>query len=307
MTAADTPDFAESRQVPVFDSGAPSIWRRAQRVWEYRELLSSLTRKEIKVQYKDSALGFLWTLLNPLLYLAVFSVVFTAFLKAGVPFYGLFLLSGLLAWTLFANGLGGATSSVVGNGSLVQKVWFPREILPLAAIGSAIFTFFFQFVVLVIALIVFTRSPEWKFLPLLVPAMAVTVLWAVGMGLLLSSLNVLYRDVQHFLELLLLAWFWMTPVVYQYDFVGDTLVDWFGTDRVAMLNPMVPVVTTFQRVIYNPTHAMGTPAQDQFDMMYRSGFWYLENLALSGLLAVVVLFIGLKVFGRLEADFGEEL
>lgn len=303
---AHTPDFSESR-IPVFDSATPNLWRRGQRVWEYRELLSSLTKKEVKVKYKDSFLGFIWTLLNPLLYLVVFSIVFTAFLKAGVPFYGLFLLSGLLAWTLFSNGLGGATSSIVGNSALVQKVWFPREVLPLAAIGSAIVTFFFQFVVLIVALVAFRRSPEWAFLPLILPALVVTVLWSMALGAVLSALNVLYRDVQHFLELLLLAWFWMTPIVYQYDFIGDTLNDAFGYDRLSMLNPLTSVVTTMQRVIYNPAHAIGTDAQGAFDLMYRPASWYLLNLTVSGVAGVVVLLIGIRVFGRLEADFGEEL
>ncbi len=304
---APSPEITGARQAPVFESAVPSMWRRFQRIWAYRELLLTMTKKEVKVKYKDSFLGFLWTLLNPLLYLVVFSIVFSAFLKAGVPLYGVFLLSGLLAWTLFSTGLSGATMSIVGNASLVKKVWFPREILPLAAIGSALVTFFFQFIVLVVALAVFQRSPEWKFLPLLLPALAVTVLWAMALGIVFAGLNVLYRDVGHFLELLLLAWFWLTPIVYQYDLVSDKVADIFGTGRIAMLNPLASVILTMQRVIYNPAHSIGTPSQDLFDTMYRSGVWYLENLAFSGVFGLVVLVIGIKIFSRIEADLGEEL
>ena len=107
-------------------------------MWEYRELLGNLIRKELKVKYKNSALGFLWSLLNPMLYLVVFYVVFTSSSPPSIPYFPIFLLSGLLPWNLFSAGLGGGTGSIVSNAGLVNKVWFPREILPLASIGAAL-------------------------------------------------------------------------------------------------------------------------------------------------------------------------
>ena len=306
MTASRAPEPPRLRY-PVVETSRPSLVRRVARIWEYRELLSSLTRKEVKVRYKDSILGFIWTLLNPLMYLVVFSLVFATFLRAAVPLYGLFLLAGLLAWTLFSTGTSAATASITGNGSLVQKVWFPREILPLSAVGSALVTFFFQFVVLIVALAVFERSPAWEYLPLLAPALVVTLLWATGLGVLLSALNVLYRDIQHLLELLMLAWFWLTPIVYQYDMVADELVRRDLPEWLAMLNPFTPVVLVFQRVIYNPEHELGTPAEDSFNFMYRGMDWYVGHLAVSGAVALVLLLVAVRVFGNIEADFGEEL
>jgi len=306
VTASRAPEPPRLRY-PVVETTRPSLVRRVARIWEYRELLSSLTRKEVKVRYKDSILGFFWTLLNPLMYLVVFSLVFATFLRAAVPLYGLFLLAGLLAWTLFSTGTSAATASITGNGSLVQKVWFPREILPLSAVGSALVTFFFQLVVLVAALVVFQRAPAWGYLPLLVPALLVTLLWATALGVLLSALNVLYRDIQHLLEVLMLAWFWLTPVVYQYDLVADELVRRDLPEWLAMLNPFTPVVLVFQRVIYNPEHELGTPAQASFDFMYRGFEWYATHLAASGAIAFALLLVGVRVFGRIEADFGEEL
>lgn len=306
MTASRAPEPPRLRY-PVVETTRPSALRRARRVWEYRELLSSLTRKEVKVRYKDSILGFVWTLLNPLMYLIVFSIVFATLLRASVPFYGLFLLSGLLAWTLFSTGVSGATSAITGNASLVQKVWFPREILPLSAVGSAFVTFLFQLAVLGIALAVFTRSPDWALLWLMIPAVAVTMLWATALGIVFSALNVLYRDIQHLVELVMLAWFWLTPIVYQYDILGRELVARGLPERFAMLNPIVPVVVAIQRVIYNPTHSLGTPNEEGFALMYRPAGWYLVNLGASGLVALVVLVVGLRIFGRIEADFGEEL
>lgn len=312
MTAAtpdrrEPPDRRSQYEIRENRTVAPSFGQRVRRVWEYRELLSSLTRRELKVKYKDSILGFIWTLLNPLLYLVVFSIVFAVFLETNVPLYGLYLLTGLLAWQMFSTGTTGATISITGNGPLVQKVWFPREILPLSAIGAALINFFFQLIVLVVALIVFQRAPAWEYLPMLLPALLVTLLWSAAFGIVLSALNVHYRDVQHFLELLFLAWFWMTPIVYQFDFMGDKLIDRGISERWAMLNPMIPVVTTFQRVIYNPTHELGSEASANFDLIMRPASWFLENLALSGAMAVVVLVIGVRIFGKLEADLGEEL
>jgi ABC-2 type transport system permease protein len=295
---------------PLVENGARSrgVIARTRDVWEYRELLGNLVRRELKVRYKDSVLGFLWTLLNPLLYLAVFSVVFGGFLRSGVPMYGLFLLSGLLAWNLFSTGVTGATGSVIMNAPLVQKVWFPREILPIAAVGASIVNFAFQLIVLGVGLVVFWHPPEWSMLPLLVPALIVTVVFAMGLGLMFSALNVYLRDVQHFLELAFLAWFWLTPVVYQYNFIATSVRDRFGAEweRLVLLNPMVAVVTTFQRVIYNPDAATD-PANDPFTLLFRPVSWYLTNLAIVGVLGVVLLVLGIKIFGRLEANLGEEI
>lgn len=306
MTAA-TPDRRARFETRENRTVAPSLVQRAARVWEYRELLTSLTRRELKIKYKDSVLGFLWTLLNPLLYLVVFSLVFTVFLRTNVPLYGVFLLSGLLAWNLFSTGVTTATISITGNGPLVQKVWFPREVLPLSAIGASLINFFFQLIVLGVALVVFQRSPEWSYLPLLLPALAVTLLWAVALGVVLSAVNVHFRDVQHFLELALLAWFWLTPVVYQFDYMGDLLIERGLSERLAMLNPLIPIATTMQRVIYNPTHELGSEAAVNFDLLQQPYTWFLGNLGISAAIGIVVLLGGIRLFGRLEADLGEEL
>ncbi|MCP3992983.1 MAG: ABC transporter permease, partial [Actinomycetia bacterium] len=226
---------------PLLENGTrpPNPIARVRDVWSYRELLTNLIRRELKVRYKNSVIGFVWTLLNPLLYLAVFTIVFAVVLRSGVPRYGLLLLSGLLAFNLFSQGLTGATVSITGNGPLVQKVWFPREILPLAAIGANLITFVFQFVILMLGMAAFRQVPEWSMLWLIIPALVVTLMMATGLGLLLSALNVYYRDFQHFLELGLLTWFWLTPVVYLYNFAGEAVIERWGegAERLTMLNP----------------------------------------------------------------------
>lgn len=302
VTATDTPPLLANA------AGPTTLWARAVSVWSYRELLLNLIRRELKVKYKDSVFGFLWTLMNPLLYMAVFSFVFSVILRSGTPNFGLLLLSGLLVFNLFSNGLRAATTSITGNGPLVQKVWFPREILPLAAIGAELVTFFFQLIILMLGLAAFRQTPEWTMLWLAIPALLAVLLLVTGLGLLLAGLNVHFRDVEHFLDIALLMWFWLTPVVYTYDLVARLLIDNYGAaaERLTVLNPVLPMVVTFQRILYNPTNFDGEE-QAQFDLMLRPTSWYLQNLGISLAVGAVMLFIGFRVFTRVEGDLGEAL
>ncbi len=278
-------------------SRRPGPVRQVVQVWQHRELLVNLVRKDLRIRYKSSLLGFLWTLLNPALYLVVFSLVFQEILRTKVPYYAVFLLSGLLVWNLFANSVSGATTSIVGNAGLVQKVWFPRQILPVAAVGAALVHFVFQLVVLVAALVVFTKAPAWDYLPLVVPALVVLLVLALGIGMALGAINVYLRDTQHLLELVLLAWFWLSAIVYPYRDVADRLGERSG---LMLLNPVISLVLVFQRAIYNPPTAEGV-------LPDAGHLWYLRNLALVGAGATAVLFVGLRIFARLEDDFAEEI
>ena len=301
MTAlANDPDLdaigAVGGDRPVVEwSKRPNPFQRLAAVWRYRELLRNLVRKEIKIKYKNSILGVVWTLLNPTLYLVVFTIVFEKLLDSQVPYFAIFFLSGLLAWNLFSTALSGATGSIVGNGALVSKVWFPREILPLAAIGAALVHFCFQATVLLSALVLFGRAPDWELLPLIPVAIVVLLLVASALGVLLSAINVYLRDVQHLLELALTAWFWMSAIVYPFRLIDDKLGD---NSTFAFINPVIPVVITFQKAIYNPI--------DDTVPTYGAG-WYLSVLAVTGAIAVVSLLLALYVFGRLEDNFAEEI
>jgi ABC-2 type transport system permease protein len=230
-----------------------------------------------------------------MLYLVVFTVVFQELLPNGVDDFAIFFLSGLLAWNLFSTALGGSTGSIVSNGALVSKVWFPREILPLAAIGASLMHFAFQATVLLSALLLFQRAPDWELLPLVPFAMVVLLLVAAGLGVLLAALNVYLRDVQHLLELALTAWFWLTPIVYPFRLIDERLGD---KAQLAFLNPVISVVITFQKAIYNTT--------DDTVPTFGAG-WYARNLAITGGVAIVVLLVALHVFGRLEDNFAEEI
>ncbi len=301
--AGPEPDLVEAGHRP------PGIVGRLTDVVRHRQLLANLTRREVKVRHKNSILGFAWNLMNPLLYLVIFSLVFSVILpNGGVPRYALNLLAGLLVYDLFATGLTGATSSVVSNSHLVKKIWFPREVLPVAAVAANLVPFVSRLAILGVGLAIFRQSPEWSMLWLLIPAMAICLTMAIGLGLLLAAANVFFRDVQHFLELALLALFWFTPIVYPYQFAAEAIRDRLGVgaERLVMLNPLTPLTTTFQRVLYNPTNFDGEQ-QANFALLLRPTTWYLQNLAISAVVAVVLLLVGLKVFARLEGSFAERL
>jgi len=279
---------------------------RLRAIWLYRELLAGLVRKELKVKYKNSALGFFWSMLNPALYLVVFYIVFVKILGTGIPEFPIYLLSGLLVWNMFSTSLAAATDAVVGNSAIVKKVAFPREILVFAAVGASLVHFFLQAAVLLGALAVFQHAPAPTYMALIPFALFTLLLFAAALGILLAAVNVYARDTQHLLELVLLAWFWMTPIVYEYQRAGMGLGD---NAWIYRLNPITPIVLTFQRAIYAKVSPFN-PATGQPLPILPDGvgpLWYLGQLAGVAAFSGVLLCVALHVFGRLEGNFAEEL
>jgi ABC-2 type transport system permease protein len=295
-----------------------SVREQIREVVEYRELLVGMIRRELKVKYKNSTLGFLWSLLNPALQLGVYYIVFQHFLGAGVPNFAVFLLCGLLIWNLVGGSMAIATSSVTGAGPLVNKVYFPRTILPLAAVGAQIVHFFLQGIVLILVLLASRSGVAWAYAPALVPAFIAAVLLAAGLSILLSAVNVYARDTQHLLELALLAWFWLTPIVYPADLIlrqleaRPSLPDWLY-----LLNPVTPIVMTFQRVLHNqttieseaPLREGGVGAEIVITRIlpdYGVAFYLATTTAVIAVSALLIV-AALRLFSRLEGSFAEEI
>lgn len=272
-------------------------------IWRYRELLLNLVRKELKVRYKNSSLGFIWSMLNPAMYLVVFYVVFQLVLKAGIPYFAVFLLSGLLAWNLFSASLAGAAGSITGNAPLVNKVYFPREILPLASVGANCVHFALQGVVLIGALVAFRFDVDWGYVWLVVPAVLALLLITSAAAIFLAAANVYARDTQHFLELALLAWFWMTPIVYQWDLQGARIADEGRSPMLTLLNPMTSIVLALQRSLYGIT----TMPDGNRILPLESSLWYARNLIVVAAIGVVLLLLAIRMFTRVEGSFSEEL
>ena len=290
---------------------ARGFLRSAREIWEFRELWLNLVRKELKVKYKDSFLGFLWSLARPLLLLLIYWLIFGKFLRAGIPNFAFYLFAGLVAWDLFASSLNSATTSIVGNAGLIKKVYFPREILPLAAIGASLVHFALQLAVLFAVLIVFGFDffgPNLLLLPVSVVAI---VVFATAMSLLLSAANVYLRDIQHLLEVFLLFWFWLTPIVYPIYYALDTLSKHsiFGIkmSSIYLANPVTNAVMGFQRGIYKHTvvtDSSGAQVKTLYQGSYATSF---SRLAAVIAVSFVLLWFSQRVFHRAQGNFAQEL
>jgi ABC-2 type transport system permease protein len=268
------------------------------------ELLVKLVRKDLKVKYQGSVLGFLWSLANPLFLLLVYTFVFQVVLKTGIPLFGFYLLSGLLIWNAFAGAVGSASAAAVGNAGLIKKVRFPLAVLPLSTVSFAMVHFVLQLGVLLLAMLV---SGHASFLGpqllLVVPAVVVALLFTIALSFLVAALNVRYRDTQHVVEIALMAGFWVNPIVYSVSLVRTELAG-HGLFWAYFLNPMAGVVTAMQRALYAQDAVLPNGSRVLADDGYR---FYLEELGVGGLVSLALLALGLWTYRRLSADFAEEL
>jgi len=273
---------------------------RLRELAAYREILINLVRKELKVKYTASVLGTIWSLLNPVVFLAVFWFV-SKILRGGVQDYPVFLLSGLLAWNLFSVAISSGAQSVIVNANLVKKVYFPREILPLAAVGVALVDFVLQSAVFFALLLVFTYGFALDFLWLYPLAFVALIVLGTGIAFLVSALNVRYRDVQHLIGLGLIVWFWLTPIVYAPGTVADVLVErsqvyW----NLYLLNPVAWVVMGFQGALYHSPDAAEVlaPISDR---------GLAAGLGTVILLGMLFLYLTWRLYFTRSGDFAEEL
>jgi len=299
---------ARGNKVTRVVSPTISVRQRFKEIWLSRELLVYLVRTEIKVKYKNSVLGLVWSMIAPAMTLAIYFIVFQFISKNGIPHFVIFLFSGLLIWNLFQLGVQTGTGVIVNNAGIVKKVSFPREILALASVGSATVFFFFQAIVMVIFLIAFHSAPAWSYLPLVPLALVAAIVLAAGLGVLLSSVNVYLRDTQHLIEVVLTAWFWACPIVYSFQSQLASRLAQHHLTNLYFLNPMTPLVLSFQRALYGHVAVHSTVTHQAVDELPAHSFaWYAAlDLGVLGL-GVVLFLVALFVFGRLEGNFAEEL
>jgi lipopolysaccharide transport system permease protein len=259
----------------------------------FRDLVVNLVARELKVRYKRSVLGFLWTLLNPLGMMLVFTFVFTVLMPNNqIPNYPLFLLCGLLPWNFFSVGVMASINSVVGNGDLVKKVYFPREALPLSTVLANLVNFLLALLVLFVVMAVLkSRLSPWIWLlPLVILIQACFIL---GIAFVLSTVNVFYRDTLMIMDVIMLAWFFLTPVIYpvailpnRYEVLGHTI----NVQRwLYILNPMASLVAAYRDLLY---------------WGYRTDLDFLFRTAVT---SAAVLAFGYAVFVRNSRRFGEKL
>ena len=298
----------EQRPVRVV-SAHLSTRQRLRAIWEARELLAYLVTSDVKIKYKGPALGLIWSMVSPALNIGVFFLVFQVILKNGVPDYVIMLWSGMLVWTFFSTVVVNGTGIIVQRAGIVKKVAFPREILALSAVGTALVYFFLQFIVLGALMGAMGHAPAWTDFWLLPLAFLGLLLLAAALGVLLSAVNVYFRDMQHLVEVGIFLWFWLSPVVYSFQMTVAPMLGAKGLNWIYFLNPVTTVVLTFQRVLYGQT--MVTATTSGHTMLNVLPNWTaLHYAALNGVLIVVsgaLLVVAIRVFGRLQGNFAEEL
>lgn len=259
-----------------------SIFHSFQEVFRFRYLLWSFMLSELRTRYKGSVLGFLWTFVNPLLTLLVYSIVFSTVLRIKMADYASFLLVGLLSWNMFASAIQSSAGVVLRQAGLVKKVYFPRQLLPLAVVGSNLLNFVFSCCILLPFLVIRGHAPGVNWLWLF-PLTLTEAIMAAGFSFFASAINVYLRDVEHILSIILMLWFYVTPIVYSPYMIPHRLLQLFK------LNPVSGCIFGFQSVLYfqTPLH------------------WKLELY--SSIVAMWVFLSGWYVFTKMSARFAEEI
>lgn len=262
----------------------------------YRELLVLLVRRELRARYKNSTLGFVWSFAKPLAQLLIYTLILGELLQfsRGVPQFPIFVFCGLTLWTLFNEAVAGGAGSVVANSGLVKKVYVPRDVFPLSTVGGAAVNFAIQFVVLLIATFVMGQAPLTRNIWYVPVAVLVVLLFATALALLLSAVNVYLRDIQHLVEIAIMVLFWASPIVYSFSFVHERLQgNWI--EQAYLSNPVTVAILAFQRGMW----VAGPDTSFPDDLGVR--------LAVCLVVGVIAVWIGQRVFARLEGNFAQEL
>lgn len=264
--------------------GLLDLWMCLKEFWQRRSLLWHMTVRHLRGQYKQSVLGYAWAFVNPLSQMLILSFVFSIILRIpsqNVP-YPLFLLVGLVPWIFFSSTVSSATDSVVGAASLVTKVYFPREVLPTAAMLTKLVDLGFGILILIGLMVYFGHPPEWTavWLPVL---FFIHILFMLGLAFPLAALNVFFHDVRFLVGVVLTMWFYMTPVIYPVELVPDRYRILFD------LNPNSLFINAYRRVLLEGTG----PG--------------LDRVFLGTVIALLTFLIGYYLFKRMESGFADRI
>ena len=278
--------------------GIGGTFQQVGEIIRHREMLGLLVRRDLKSRYKDSVLGFVWTLIRPTTQLLIYYIALGKFLGAahGVPNFAIYIFAGLTVWGLFSEIISAGTASVVGNAGLLKKVYLPREVFPIASVGAALFNFAVQLAVLLAATILTGAFPFSLDILLAIPSILVIVTFGTALALLLSAANVYLRDVQYLVEVGLLIFFWASPIVYPWRTVAKALGPGPLLD-VYTDNPITLAVLGFQRAFWS--HSAGAVLVAPPDLLLR--------LVVAILIGLVLIMIFHLVFSRLQGDFAQAL
>ncbi|WP_127509276.1 ABC transporter permease [Paenibacillus humicus] len=255
---------------------------KIKEIYTYRQMLESLVLTDLRTRYKGSYLGFFWTLLNPLLMLLVYSIVFKYIVRIQMDHYTTFLFVGLMTWTLLAQSLNSGSGSIIRNAGLVKKIYFPKEILPLSVVLGGIINYLFSLIILFP--MIFLSGLKLG-LPLLIFPIVLLgySLFVLALTMLVSAFNVYMRDLEHIVGIIIMAWFYLTPIVFTSEMIPKDL------QFVFQLNPMKIIIESFHDIFF----------YNKFPDLSALGIFYIFSIAL--------LIISFAVFRKLSRNFAEEI
>ena len=252
-------------------------------LYAYREMIASLVRKDLRGRYKGSVLGFLWTFINPLCQLLIYTLVFSVILRAGIDKFYLFLFVALVPWLFFSSSITGGAMAIVSQQDMVKKIYFPRQVLPIAYVTSCFVNMLFCFIIIFFVLILSGIGVNFKALLCLPIIMIIEYILVLGIALLTSAFTVYFRDLEHILGLITMAWMYLTPVMYSVDMVPKEFISIFN------LNPMTPIIVAYR------------------DILYYKQVPHISTLLQAIIIGLFILIIGNIIFQKLQKGFVEEL
>lgn len=251
-------------------------------IYNYRELLKNNVKKEIRGKYKNSALGVVWTFLNPLLQLLVYALIFPLILKTTQPYYIVFVCVGLVPWTFFTTSVAQSAWTIIANGNIVKKVYFPREILPLSVVTSAMVNFLISTIIIVAFCIVYGLGLT-KYIIFFPVILLVQYILQLGIAFVLSAATVYFRDLEHFIQIVLQVMFYATPIVYSVETIASPF------KAILNLNPMAHIINGYRSIFYYQTMPD------------------IKALGIVFILSVILCIAGYFIFRKLQKGFAEEL
>lgn len=255
---------------------------KIKEIYKYREMIYMLVRRDLRGRYKGSVLGFAWTFINPLLQLAVYTMVFSVVMRSGIEKYYLFLFVALIPWLALANSVTGGATCITSQAGMVTKIYFPRQVLPITVVTTN-FVNMLLCMIVVLTVCGFSIGLNLKVLWYLIPIILIEYILALGIAFIVSGITVYFRDMEHFLGIIVMAWQFLSPVMYSVEMVPEQIQGFYKA------NPMTPVIEAYRQILY-----------------YKEAPEMETMLASLGM-GVLFLIIGWFVFDRLEKNFAEVL
>ena len=257
--------------------------QRIKSIYVYRDMICSLVRRELRGRYKGSILGFLWTYINPLCQVVVYSAVFSVIFRVNIEKFYLYLIIGMMPWTFFHTSIQGGTTCIRAQADMVKKIYFPREVIPISYVTSAFVNMVLSFVIVFMAVLVSGFGFYWKGLLFLPIIMFFEYLLALGIAFVISAATVYFRDLEQIISVVMMAWIYVTPIMYTIDYVPEQY------RFLVVLNPMTPIVEVYHQILY-------------YRMVPTTNY-----LLLDGTTGCLVFVAGFFLFAVLERNFAEEM